>query len=137
MSSAHAAVLFANDAFYDAFSRASLEAMDALWARAAPVTCVHPGWPLLRTREQIMDVWQRLFESGQPPLVCRAPEAYVAGDIGFVICYEQLPDALLIATNIFCREQDQWRMVHHQSGQTQGIPAELPETHAPTRQQVN
>ena len=39
----HAAVLFANDAFYLAFANRDYDAMDVIWARDAPVTCIHPG----------------------------------------------------------------------------------------------
>ena len=38
-----AAVLFANDAFYLAFATRDLSAMEALWAKACPVACIHLG----------------------------------------------------------------------------------------------
>ena len=120
------AVLFANEAFYQAFANADLAAMDELWARDTPVTCIHPGWHALNDREQVMEVWRRMFATDkQPQLICRAPEAFVMGDVAFVICYEQLPDAVMVATNIFRRDRQQWRMVHHQSGPTPNYPAHL------------
>ncbi len=119
-------VLFANEAFYHAFATANFEAMNELWARNTPVTCIHPGWHALHDREQIMDVWRGVFTRGQQaPLSCRAPEAFVMGEVAFVVCYEELPDSLLIATNIFHREQQHWRMVHHQSGPTPTHPSQL------------
>ena len=41
------AVLAANLQFYHAFTTQDVDAMDRLWARHAPVVCVHPGWPPL------------------------------------------------------------------------------------------
>jgi SnoaL-like domain len=126
------AVLFANEAFYQAFANADVAAMDAVWARNVPVTCIHPGWHVLNDREHVMEVWRRIFASEeQPPLICRSPEAFVAGDSAFVICYEQLPDAVMVATNIFVRHRQQWRMVHHQSSPTPNYPAHLTEPEMP------
>ena len=52
----HAAVLFANDAFYLAFCNRDLDAMDAIWARETPITCNHPGWDPLSDRDEVMGV---------------------------------------------------------------------------------
>ena len=121
------AVLFANEAFYRAFASADLAAMDDLWSRESQVTCIHPGWHPLTNREHIMQVWQGVFTQGnQAPVACRAPEVYVMGEAAFVICYEQLPDAMLVATNIFRLENNLWRLVHHQSGPTPIQPEQLP-----------
>ena len=49
----HADIIFANEAFYVAFQMKDLEAMEGLWAQAAPVACTHPGWPSLSGREQV------------------------------------------------------------------------------------
>jgi hypothetical protein len=126
-------VLFANDAFYRAFADANLAAMDALWARNTPVTCIHPGWHPLNSREQIMDTWRQVFASDrQAQLTCHAPEAFLMGEVAFVICYEQLPHAMLIATNIFHLEQQQWRLVHHQSGPTRSRPLQPQDMQAPS-----
>ncbi len=45
-----AEILFANETFYHVFRTRDLGAMDELWARRAPVVCVHPGWQALTTR---------------------------------------------------------------------------------------
>ena len=45
------ALLFANEAFYAAFAGHDYAAMEALWARHAPVACIHPGWGVLEGRE--------------------------------------------------------------------------------------
>jgi hypothetical protein len=38
------------------------------------------------------------------------------GDAAYVICEERINGAVLIATNIFVREAEQWRLAHHQAG---------------------
>jgi hypothetical protein len=49
------AVLAANLEFYRAFTTRDVDAMEALWARQAPVACVHPGWPPLADRKAVME----------------------------------------------------------------------------------
>ncbi len=41
-------VLGVNEAFYDAFSRRDIEALDRLWAAEGPLACIHPGWDAIR-----------------------------------------------------------------------------------------
>ncbi|MDX1423604.1 MAG: nuclear transport factor 2 family protein, partial [Kiloniellales bacterium] len=48
-----AAVLFVNEAFYAAFRDRDFATLEALWARRAPVACIHPGWQALDDREEI------------------------------------------------------------------------------------
>lgn len=123
--------LFANEAFYNAFTTSDLTAMDALWARDTHVTCVHPGWHALTTRENIIESWRQMFAAGSTSVICRGPEVFVTGEVALIICYEQLSDAVLVATNIFRRQSDEWRMVHHQAGPTRTHPLSLPTTAGP------
>ena len=41
------AILEANDAFYRALAGGDVAAMDEIWARRAPTSCIHPGWRAL------------------------------------------------------------------------------------------
>ena len=41
--SQEAAVLFANEVFYEAFKARDLATMELLWAEGLPVACIHPG----------------------------------------------------------------------------------------------
>ena len=114
------AILFANDAFYAAFANGDFAAMDAIWAKRAPVCCIHPGWSPLNERDAIMQSWRGIFNAppqGNPPrpftIRCVKPEAYLLGGAAWVACYEILPNGILIATNIFVHEDNAWRMVHH------------------------
>jgi ketosteroid isomerase-like protein len=110
-------VLAANSAFYAAFGDADAEAMDSVWARRAPVACVHPGWDALIGRDRVMESWRRMFESGgAPPIACSGAVAHLLGDAAFVTCVEKVPGATLVATNLFSREDGRFRMVHHHAG---------------------
>ena len=108
-------VLAANGAFYGAFARRDADAMDDLWAREAPVACLHPGWEPLLGREAVVASWRRiLLGGGAPPSIrCEGASAHVRGDAAWVICAEVLPGAMLAATNLFVRERGAWRLVHH------------------------
>ena len=111
------AVLSANSAFYAAFASRDATAMDEVWAREVPVVCIHPGWPPLTDRPQIMVTWHEILQEGKAPRIDhRNARAFVYGDTALVICEEALGDALLAATNLFVREAGSWRMVHHQAG---------------------
>lgn len=112
------AVLAANEAFYNAFAAADATAMEELWAREAPVACIHPGWGLLASRHEVIDSWRRIFRAAVPDIVCHSPRAFVLGETAFVVCLEIMPEAVLIATNVFVREGGVWRIAHHQAGPT-------------------
>ena len=115
------AVLFANEAFYPAFSAGDVAEMDALWSRDAPVACIHPGWEALSGRSDVMASWRAILRE---PLavVCREARAYLFGDLALVVCYEALDEGFLVATNVFVREGRGWKMVHHQAGPTVAQP---------------
>src|SRR5207244_11286142 len=63
------AVLAANLEFYRAFTARDLVAMDAIWARQAPVACVHPGWPALADRDSVMAGWHNILASPEAPRI--------------------------------------------------------------------
>ncbi|MSP66872.1 MAG: DUF4440 domain-containing protein [Alphaproteobacteria bacterium] len=130
------AVLTANQAFYDAFGHRDLAAMEALWAREHPVACIHPGWPALFDRDAVMQSWRRILgSSGSPAIRCAHARAFVLGEVAFVVCYELLADARLVATNIFAREGSAWLLVQHQAGPTAALAQreEAPSTQDPSR----
>ena len=109
--------LSANEAFYDAFGMGDVDAMFAIWAKEAPVTCLHPGWAPLHGRDAVLQSWRGIMESPERPVIqCEEATAKVHGDTAIVLCYENLRGGYLLATNIFVREDGLWRMVHHQAG---------------------
>lgn len=116
-------VIVANAAFYAAFADGDYLAMEGLWAETAEVSCVHPGWPPVRGRDTVMQTWKGILANPPHPAI-RALEASatVAGDVGLVVCYEAIGDSFLVASNLFLREGDLWRLIHHQAGPTDHIP---------------
>ncbi len=112
------AVLAANLEFYRAFSSRDLVAMDALWARRAPVACIHPGWPPLAERDAVMESWRNILSNPDAPrIACFDERVLLYGDTALVICEEELDGGTLIASNLFVREDGAWRIAHHQAGQ--------------------
>src|SRR5439155_4854828 len=112
------AVLTANLEFYRAFGARDLAAMDALWARQAPVACIHPGWPALVARDAVMESWHGILANpAAPRIACYDEQVLLYGDTALVICEEELDGGTLIASNLFVREDDGWRIAHHQAGQ--------------------
>lgn len=115
--SEHAAVLFANDAFYLAFQNRDLEAMDAIWAEATPVTCIHPGWAPIEGRDEVMASWEAILTAPTAPNIdCENATVRVFGEFACVLCHEVLEQGFLVATNLFAREGGRWRIIHHQAG---------------------
>jgi ketosteroid isomerase-like protein len=111
-------VLAANAAFYAAFRSRDVEAMQAVWARRDDVVCIHPGWQRLCGRATVMESWRSILTGGgAPAIVCSRETVHrISADAAFVVCVEILPGGELVATNVFVREQGQWRMMHHQAG---------------------
>jgi ketosteroid isomerase-like protein len=124
---AEAAVLRANQSFYEAFGRGDYARMEELWARSAPVACLHPGAPLISGRAAVLDSWRRILEGvGTWSLVSREASVLLFGDVAVVTCLEANghQPAHLIASNVFVLEERDWRLVHHQAGPlTQPVPA--------------
>ena len=118
-------LLFANTAFYTAFAARDLNAMAALWSTRAQVSCIHPGWGALVGREAVMASWQAILGNpAAPQISCHNATARAFEALGYVICYEVLQGGILVATNIFVREETVWKLLHHHAGHSQA-PAHL------------
>ena len=114
-----AAVLAANAAFYAAFNARDLAAMEALWSSQAPVTCVHPGWNVLRGRAAVLESWRAILGNPQQPKIVGAAErAQLLGPPGssaaaLVVGRELVGGSPIVVTNAFVREGAAWKLVHH------------------------
>jgi ketosteroid isomerase-like protein len=133
------AVRAANTAFYDAFERADLDLMEAVWLdgpHADDVVCVHPGWPALRGRGQVLRAWAMIMaNTPYIQFVLTDVEVSVDGDVAIVTCAENILTGMpevadpapglsaaglsggrVAATNVFRRTPAGWRLwVHHAS----------------------
>ena len=123
----------ANAAFYTAFETADLDAMLDLWLEDPETLCVHPGALPVRGTPAINRSWAlimantpyiQFFLTDVEVSVLRAGERQVAS----VTCTENVltadentdPDmfggAKAVATNVFVRTPDGWRLwIHHAS----------------------
>ena len=112
------AVLAANLEFYRAFTARDRAAMKALWARRAPVACLHPGWTALTDRDAIIQSWEGILSSPDAPrIACFDEQVLLYGDVALVLCEEELDSGTLAASNLFVREDGEWRIAHHHAGQ--------------------
>jgi hypothetical protein len=130
------AVLAANLEFYRAFATRDLDAMDLLWAKEAPVACIHPGWPPLSDRAAVMESWAGILANPEAPrIACYDEQVMLYGDTALIVCEEELNSGTLIASNFFVREHGAWRLAHHQAGQL--VARRARNTERPPRSRLN
>lgn len=128
------AVAAANLAFYRALEARSLSAMELVWTHSAEASCVHPGWHRLDGWAEIRRSWQNIFTSSRPwTVACVDLRIDVQGDIAWVRCVEIMQAfgstegedaARMQATNVFVRDEGDWRMVHHHASASPDNPEE-------------
>lgn len=116
------AVRRANEGFYRAFESLDRARMEAVWLGSARIQCTHPGWRRLTGWSAIMESWQRIFDGTIGVRIeLSAVEVVVCGEVGWVVCTENLTTdtldgrtlARVEATNLFERHAGEWRLVHH------------------------
>ncbi|MFC5754612.1 nuclear transport factor 2 family protein [Actinomadura rugatobispora] len=119
----------ANAEFYAAFEAGDLDRMGAVWADgpyAAGVTCVHPGWSLLRGREEVLRSWALIMaNTSYIQFVLTDVRTDVYGDQAVVTCKENILTAdegteagflaggSIVASNVFVRSGGEWRLLLH------------------------
>jgi uncharacterized protein (TIGR02246 family) len=118
----------ANAALYEALESADVDRMAAVWDDADPdaLVCVHPGWPMLRGRGQVLRSFSAIMAN--TPYIqffLTDVHVHVEGDTAVVTCTENILTAVsqeagssgeVVATNVFRRRPDGWRLqVHHGS----------------------
>ncbi|WP_345116570.1 nuclear transport factor 2 family protein, partial [Streptomyces drozdowiczii] len=125
------AVEAANSRFYSAFETGDLDLMHTVWADgdyAEGVTCVHPGWPMLRGRDEVLRSWA-LIMANTPYIqfVLTEVRTELRGGFAFLTCEENILTAddtadgflaggSVVSTKVFVKEEGEWRLwVHHGS----------------------
>ena len=114
------AVSAANGAFYVAFESRDLDQMSAVWEHSDRVSCVHPGWHVLRGWGAVSGSWFALFGGPQHLQFILTDEVVsVDGDMAWVTVDENLLDGdevggTVTAINVFGRDPDgNWKLVAH------------------------
>jgi len=108
-------------AFYDAFERANLSAMMAVWAESDDVVCVHPQGPRLVGFEAVRESWMQIFAGGATLRVRASEQRRFDGSSVAVRAViervtpagEEAPVSLVCATNVYELTTSGWRMVSH------------------------
>lgn len=128
-----AAVEAANARFYRAFEALDLAAMDAVWLHDDHVKCVHPGWPLLTGWDSVRASWETIFcNTAEMRFTIGDVQVVVAGPLAWVTCTEnilaevrgRISVTAVLATNVFERTPEGWRMVHHHASHVVGAGAD-------------
>ncbi|QJE73237.1 nuclear transport factor 2 family protein [Aerophototrophica crusticola] len=109
-------VLAANRRFYQAFNNGDADRLVALLADRDDVACVHPGWPALLNRAEVVASWRSILRSRMTPQVsCTGEHVILNGETAVVLCQETINGVALAATNIYVRVGGDWRLLHHQA----------------------
>ncbi|MFD3353916.1 nuclear transport factor 2 family protein [Streptomyces fradiae] len=124
-------VELANTAFYEAVERGDFEAVADLWLdeRYGGVSCVHPGWPVLSGRSEVLRSYALIMANTEYiQFFLTDVKVAVAADTAVVTCTENilsggpaedgselgpLVGQLVVATNVFRRTPDGWKVWSH------------------------
>jgi uncharacterized protein (TIGR02246 family) len=125
----------AENAFYEAFERADLAAMMAVWAEDDDVVCVHPQGPRLIGFEAVRESWTQIFASGMQLRVRATEERRFLGQSLAVHAVVEILAAAgesessppVAATNVYVLTEAGWRMLVHHASPLPGPATEAPE----------
>ena len=132
MSDDAAGVRDANDGFYRAFEHLDVDEMEAAWSHGEHVKCVHPGWPLLSGWPAVRESWRAIFANTAEMRFTIGDVSVVATEtMAFVTCTEnilaeaqgRISVTSILATNVFERTAQGWRMIVHHASHILGGPA--------------
>ncbi len=120
--------------FYDAMQTGDIEKLMACWADEDDVVCVHPGGPRLVGTAAIRGAFEAMFANGtikaRPEAVCKVESLTSAMhnviERIHIQTVEGQHEALVVATNVYQRTAQGWRMVAHHA--SPGTSASLVET---------
>jgi ketosteroid isomerase-like protein len=119
---AEAAILRANEHFYEAFEQLDIEAMSAVWLHADRARCIHPGWRTLRGWPAIKQSWVAIFSNTEEIKFTLTDISVSLSDrMAWVSCVENIIDSgsaipvvsIIEATNIFEWVGSEWRIAQH------------------------
>ena len=121
-------------AFYDALQQADIDGLMACWADEDDIVCVHPGGPRLVGHAAVRAAFDAMFANGSvqahPEKVRRmdADHCSVHSVVEHVavMCDDGLQHAWVVATNVYAKTAQGWRMVaHHASPGSRTEPVEV------------
>ncbi|OCC10673.1 nuclear transport factor 2 family protein [Streptomyces sp. PTY087I2] len=121
----------ANTAYYEALERGDHEDLSARWLPGEDLTvsCVHPGWPVLTGRGEVLRSYALIMANTEYiQFFLTDVNIAMTGDTALVTCTENilsggpaeegnalgpLVGQLVVATNVFRRTDDGWKLWSH------------------------
>ncbi|KAF1069611.1 ketosteroid isomerase [Variovorax paradoxus] len=108
-------------AFYEALQRGDIDALMACWADEDEVFCVHPGGPRLVGTAAIRSAFEQMFGNGAihaTPAHVRKIDSIASAVHNVlerieVLTVEGPRHAFVLATNVYHKTAQGWRMVAH------------------------
>lgn len=119
----------ANDSFYKAFAEANVKKMETVWATQSLICCIHPGGKPLFGRKNVIASWRAILSAYDHFKISYTNERLIVEkNAALLVCTEILDSGVVFASNIYTKENEEWRLVHHHGGlsieaDTLGIPA--------------
>jgi ketosteroid isomerase-like protein len=119
--------------FYDALQRADIEQLMAVWSDDDEVACVHPGGPRIVGHGAVRASFDSIFANGAIPV--RPQQVRRVGNASSavhhvlervdIVTAEGSQTAWVLATNVYLKTTQGWRMVLHHA--SPGSPREAQE----------
>ncbi|MFJ1789148.1 nuclear transport factor 2 family protein [Streptomyces anulatus] len=121
----------ANTAFYEALERGDHDELSGRWLPGEDLTvsCVHPGWPVLTGRGDVLRSYALIMANTEYiQFFLTDVNVSMTGDTALVTCTENilsggpaeegnalgpLVGQLVVATNVFRRTADGWKLWSH------------------------
>jgi ketosteroid isomerase-like protein len=127
--------------FYEALAGADLERLMRTWSDDDEIVCVHPGGPRVSGHAAVRASFEAIFANGAIPVRLQQVRRVEASGCSIhhvlecvdVRTAEGMQTAWVIATNVYLKTTQGWRMVlHHASpgspGEAQEISSGAPST---------
>ena len=118
-------ILKVNELFYKALGTRDLKLMKTLWILDERAGCVHPGWTILRSWENIYQSWENIFDpEDQVDINLTKINININNNRAWLTCVQEMvylkrdPSMFNLSqsTNIFEKIGGKWLMVlHHAS----------------------
>ncbi|WP_405999331.1 nuclear transport factor 2 family protein [Streptomyces sp. NBC_00829] len=118
----------ANTTFYETMERGDFEELSTLWLDEG-ISCIHPGWPVLTGRGEVMRSYALIMANTEYiQFFLTDVKVSLSGDTALVTCTENilsggpaeeggelgpLVGQLVVATNVFRRTSDGWKIWSH------------------------
>ncbi|MEU3186405.1 nuclear transport factor 2 family protein [Streptomyces sp. NPDC006923] len=124
-------VELANTTFYEAVERGDLDSLSGLWldGEESGVSCVHPGWPVLTGRGEVLRSYALIMANTEYiQFFLTDVVVSVSADTALVTCTENilsggpaenggelgpLVGQLVVASNVFRRTPEGWKLWSH------------------------